>query len=62
MGDNSNFDEKSSMIIGGATLIGVGVGFIFFHVSVFWFVACTLIGIGLGLVISQFLPGKKDGS
>ena len=47
-------NDKSAWIIGGTTLIGIGVGFFFLKQSVLFFVASILIGIGLGLVISSF--------
>ena len=48
-------DDTGSLVIGGATLIGIGVGFIFFHISVFWFIAFTMIGIGVGLVTAAII-------
>ena len=44
-------DERRGWIIGGTTCIGIGVGFIFLHISALLFVACIMIGIGAGLVI-----------
>jgi hypothetical protein len=60
MNKTSKEDDKSSWAIGGTTLIGVGVGFIFLHTSVFLFVASILIGIGLGLVIAPIISSKKS--
>ena len=51
--------DKSSWAIGGTTLIGLGVGFIFLKTSPLIFVACILIGIGLGLVIAPFISNKR---
>ena len=48
-------NDKSTWVIGGTTLIGVGVGFIFLKASVFMFVASILIGIGVGLVIAPLI-------
>ena len=48
-------DDKSYWIIGGTTLIGVGVGFIFLKTSGLMFVASILIGIGVGLVIAALI-------
>ena len=48
-------NDRSSWIIGGATIIGVGVGLIFLKTSALLFVASILIGIGLGLVIAPFI-------
>ena len=52
-------DDKSTWVIGGTTLIGVGVGFIFLKTSALLFVAFILIGIGLGLVITSLISVKK---
>jgi cyanate permease len=52
-------DDKSPWVIGGTTLIGVGVGFILLKTSVLLFVASMLIGIGVGLVIASLLSNKK---
>jgi hypothetical protein len=46
-------DDKSTWVIGGTTLIGLGVGFIFLKTSALMFVASILIGIGVGLVIAS---------
>ena len=48
-------DDKSNRVIGGMTLIGVGVGFIFLKTSGLLFVASILIGIGAGLVIAPLI-------
>ena len=48
-------DDKSCWVIGGTTLIGVGVGFIFLKTSGLMFVASILIGIGAGLVIASLI-------
>jgi hypothetical protein len=48
-------DDKSYWVIGGTTLIGVGVGFIFLKTSGLLFVASILIGIGAGLVIAPLI-------
>lgn len=53
-------DDKSSWVMGGTTLIGIGVGFIFLQRSALLFVASILIGIGLGLVITPIISGKKE--
>lgn len=52
--------DKSIWVIGGTTLIGVGVGLIFLKTSALLFVACVLIGIGAGLVIAPLL-GRGSG-
>ena len=47
--------DNSTWIIGGTTLIGLGVGFIFLKTSGLIFVASILIGIGAGLVIAPLI-------
>jgi hypothetical protein len=47
--------DKSSWVVGGTTVIGVGVGLIFLQTSVLLFIASILIGIGAGLVIAPFI-------
>jgi len=54
-----NKSDKSSWAIGGTTLIGIGVGFIFLKTSVLFFVASILIGIGAGLVIAPLISSVK---
>jgi hypothetical protein len=54
-------DDMSSYVIGGTTLIGIGVGFIFLRTSALLFVASIMIGIGLGLVIAPIISRKKGG-
>ena len=52
-------NSEHAWIIGGTTLIGLGVGFIFLRQSPLIFVACILIGIGLGLVITSLISREK---
>ena len=54
MSDNK---DRSTWVIGGTTLVGVGVGvgMIFLQTSGLVFVASILIGIGAGLVISSLI-------
>lgn len=59
MNETNKKDDKSGWIIGGTTLIGIGVGFIFLKTSAILLVACVLIGIGAGLVLAPLLAGKK---
>jgi F0F1-type ATP synthase assembly protein I len=60
MKNTNKKDDKSSWAIGGTTLIGIGVGFIFLQTSPLLFVASILIGIGLGLVIVSIISSKKS--
>jgi len=52
-------NDRSTWAIGGTTLVGVGVGFIFLKASPLFFVASILIGIGLGLVITSLISREK---
>jgi hypothetical protein len=51
-------DDKGSWVIGGTTLIGIGVGFILLRTSVLFFVASILIGIGVGIVLNGLMSNK----
>jgi cyanate permease len=53
-------NDKSSWVIGGTTLMGIGVGFFFLQESALLFVASILIGIGLGLVITALISREKE--
>lgn len=44
--------SKASWIIGGTTLIGVGLFIGLFQTSVMWAIASILIGIGAGLIFA----------
>jgi hypothetical protein len=59
MSSSDKKTDKSSWVVGGTTLIGIGVGFILLRTSVLYFVASVLVGIGLGLVIASFISHKK---
>jgi len=52
-------EDRSTWVIGGTSMIGVGVGLIFVHSAPLIFVACIILGVGLGLVIVPFVP-KND--
>jgi len=52
--------DRGAWAIGGTTMIGLGVGFIFIQTDIFIFLASLLSGIGLGLVIAAFLPSRGD--
>jgi len=55
MNKKNKKDDKSTWVIGGTTLIGVGVGFIFLKTSGLILVASILIGIGAGLVLAPLI-------
>jgi len=65
IGEEANMNEpkkrsdKSSWVIGGMTLLGIGVGLIFLQTSALLFVASILIGIGLGIVIAAILSSRS---
>ncbi len=52
-------NDKSAWIVGGTTLIGIGVGFIFLQTSPLLFVASVLVGIGAGLIIVPLVSREK---
>jgi len=60
MSETNKQEDKSTWAIGGTTLMGIGVGFIFLQKSVFLFIASILIGIGLGLVLTPIISRKKE--
>jgi len=60
MNETNKKVDKSSWVIGGTTMIGIGVGFIFLQTSALFFIASILIGIGLGLVIAPIISGKNS--
>lgn len=47
--------NKRAWLIGGTTVVGIGVGFIFLQTSALFFVASIFIGIGLGLTIAALI-------
>jgi len=56
---SSKLSDRGAWAIGGTTLMGLGIGFIFLQRSVFIFLACLLSGIGLGLVLAALLPSRQ---
>ena len=52
--------DRGAWAIGGTTLMGLGVGFVFLRTDVLAFVASLLVGIGAGLVIAAILSGKRE--
>ena len=52
---------RAGWAVGGCTLVGLGVGFIYLTTNVFWFLAALLIGIGAGLVLGAILSPKNQG-
>jgi hypothetical protein len=60
MNQTDKRNDKSTWVIGGTTLMGIGVGLIFLQTSALLFVASVLIGIGLGLVIAPIVSGRNS--
>lgn len=56
----NKIEDRSTWAIGGTTIIGIGVGFIFLQSSPLLFVASIMIGLGVGLVIVPFIPRKNE--
>ena len=54
-----DIDEGGSWAIGGTTLMGIGVGFVFLQHSPLLFVASVMIGIGTGLLIAAAMSRRK---
>ncbi len=59
MTTNGKRFDRGAWAVGGGTLVGLGVGFIFLSTSVFAFLASLFIGIGSGLLIAALLPGRR---
>ena len=55
---DNNKEDRSTWAIGGTTIIGIGVGFIFLQDSPLLFVASIMIGLGVGLVIVPLISRK----
>ena len=51
--------DRGGWIVGGTTLLGLGVGFLLLTVSPLYFVASLLMGIGMGLVIAALFSGNR---
>jgi len=49
---------RSGYVIGGTTMLGIGVGFVLLPFSALYFVASILIGIGAGLVLAPLISRK----
>ena len=54
-------NNRGSWIIGGTTLIGIAIGFVFLALqfSSLFLVASVLLGIGVGLVIASLISSES---
>ncbi len=57
---NTTPKNKSSWMIGGCLLVGMGCGFFFLQESALAFVGCLLIGLGVGLVLASVSERKQS--
>ena len=58
--DNTNKkDDKSTWVIGGTLLMGMGVGVLYVRENPLVFVASLFIGLGLGLTITSIISSIK---
>lgn len=55
MSNLNDKEDKTGWIIGGGTMIGIGVGFMFLRENPLYFVGCIMIGIGAGLMIETIV-------
>lgn len=53
---------KSSWVVGGGLLLGLGVGFFFLEKSTLVFVGSMFIGLGFGLLIAAGISAKSEKS
>jgi len=58
MADNSTHLDRRFWAIGGGTLVGLGVGFLFLTTNIFAFIASMFIGMGGGLLLASLLPKR----
>ena len=59
MSADGRVTTRGGWAIGGTTLMGLGVGFIFLQTSALYFVASLLVGIGLGVLIAALIPSER---
>lgn len=55
-------NDQGAWVIGGTTLIGIGVGFFLLPISSLYLVASVMTGIGIGLVIAAFMSRGEERS
>ena len=59
MKNKKDCNDCAGLAIGGGTMIGLGVGFIFLEASPLYFVASIMLGIGIGLFIASYISRDK---
>ena len=55
MKTKTTMNLNGGLAIGGGLLAGLGTGFFFLTVNVFYFVGCLLAGLGAGLLIASLI-------
>jgi hypothetical protein len=59
MKTKSRMNLNGSLAIGGGALAGLGTGFFFLTVNVFYFVGCLIAGLGAGLIIAALINSEE---
>ena len=52
-------EDRSTWVIGGGVVIGLGVGFFLLPISALYFVGSLLAGLGVGIVASAVIYRKN---
>jgi len=52
---NIKDDDKTGLIIGGGTMLGLGTGFFLLSINPLFFVGSIMAGIGVGLIVAYVL-------
>ena len=60
MNETNKKTDKGAWVIGGMTLVGLGVGFALLQTSALLFVASLITGIGLGIVIASIVSSRNS--
>ena len=55
MKTKTTMNLNGSLAVGGGVLAGLGTGFFFLTVNIFYFVGSLLAGIGAGLILAALL-------
>lgn len=51
--------NRGLWVIGGMTILGLGIGFVFLKSSALLFVASLLIGLGSGIIMASLMVHQK---